>query len=195
MKSGKTLKEFRGHTSFVNEAIFTADSHHVLSASCDGTVKVWSMKSGECVSTYKSLGGASGGDLTIHTITLLPKNPEQFIVCNKSSTVVIMNMQGQVCLTVPLFKRSPYSMLIFICTSQIVRSFTSGKREGGDFVCCTLSPKGEWIYCIGEDMVLYCFSIASGKLEKTLTVGLQYFKNPLEYYYLNRNKGKLRVRF
>lgn len=96
LKSGKTLKEFRGHTSFVNEAIFTADGHHVLSASCDGTVKVWSMKTGECVSTYKSLGGAAGGDLTIHTITLLPKNPEQFIVSNKSSTVVIMNMQGQV---------------------------------------------------------------------------------------------------
>ena len=113
MKSGKTLKEFRGHTSFVNEAIFTADSHHVLSASCDGTVKVWSMKSGECVSTYKSLGGASGGDLTIHTITLLPKNPEQFIVCNKSSTVVIMNMQGQVCLAIPLFKR-PHNSMLFL---------------------------------------------------------------------------------
>ena len=96
LKSGKTLKEFRGHTSFVNEAIFAADGHHVLSASCDGSVKVWSMKSGECVSTYKSLGGSAGGDLTIHTITLLPKNPEQFIVSNKSSTVVIMNMQGQV---------------------------------------------------------------------------------------------------
>lgn len=143
LKSGKMLKEFKGHTSFVNEVTFSPDGHSILSASSDGTVKVWSLKTTECLSTFKALGN----ELAVNSVIFVPKNPEHFIVCNRSNNIVLMNMQG-----------------------QTVRSFSSGKREGGSFLVATMSPRGEFIYCAGEDMVLYCFSLTTGKLERTLTV-------------------------
>uniref|UniRef100_A0A7N6BHY9 Smu-1 suppressor of mec-8 and unc-52 protein homolog n=1 Tax=Anabas testudineus TaxID=64144 RepID=A0A7N6BHY9_ANATE len=144
LRSGKTLKELNGHSSFVNDASFTHDGLHIISASSDGTVKIWSMKTCECIHTLKSLSRTS--EVPVNNVIPLPQNPEHFVVCNHSNTVVIMNMHGQ------------------------VRTLSSERKEAADFVCCTLSPRGEWIYCVGEDMVLYCFNYTTGKLEKTLTV-------------------------
>ncbi|XP_053605492.1 WD40 repeat-containing protein SMU1 isoform X1 [Plodia interpunctella] len=150
LKSGKILKEFRGHTSFVNEAVFTPDGHGVLSGSSDGSVKLWAVRSGECSATLKPLGGGGGGaEPAVNSLLLTPKNPDHFVVCNRTNTVVIMNMAG-----------------------QIVRSFSSGRREqeGGALVAAALSARGRLVYCAGEDLVLYAFCANTGKLERTLTI-------------------------
>ncbi|CAE1284841.1 SMU1 [Acanthosepion pharaonis] len=96
LKSGKTLKEFRGHSSFVNDAVFTQDGHHIISASSNRHFfSLWNVKSTECQNTFKSLGGSTGSDITVHSVHPLLRNMEQFVVCNRSNTVAIMNMSGQ----------------------------------------------------------------------------------------------------
>mmetsp|Transcript_40453 Transcript_40453/g.100039 ORF Transcript_40453/g.100039 Transcript_40453/m.100039 type:complete len:519 (+) Transcript_40453:154-1710(+) len=146
LKSGKMLKEMRGHTSYVNDARYTADGDRVLSASSDGSVRVWDAKSGECSATFKPPQlNASGTETAVSCVVPLTKNPEHCVVCTKSNTLYIMTLQG-----------------------QVVRSFSGGKRAGGDFVSCWVSPKGDWIYALGEDGNVYCFSTSTGQLESLL---------------------------
>lgn len=148
LKSGKMLKEFKGHTSFVNQVVYGQDGHVLISGSSDGTIRVWSMKTTECINTFVSSTQANSGcpDLTISNLIIFPRNQENFLVCDRSNSLSVMNMQG-----------------------QTVKTFTNGK-EKCQFVCCCLSPKGEWVYGVSEDFVLYAFSMLTGKLEKTLAV-------------------------
>ena len=101
----------------------------------------------------------------------MPKNADQFIVCNKSSTIYLMTIRGQVR---KLFKETYWYLYflihLIISLFQITKSFTSEKKTDGDFVSCVVSPQGEFIYCVGEDSNLYCFNVQSGKLVSTLKV-------------------------
>eukprot|EP00798_Chlamydomonas_sp_ICE-L_P021429 gene21429-28394_t len=147
LKSGKMLKEMRGHTSFVNDAIYSADGSQVISASSDATVRVWDAKTCECLQAFRPPQNASGNEVAINSVHIFPQNMDQVVVCNRSSTVYMMTMQG-----------------------MVVKSFASGKREGGDFLAACVSPRGDYIYCLGEDSTLYCFAVVTGKLEHVMPV-------------------------
>eukprot|EP00775_Hariotina_reticulata_P011843 gene11843-11987_t len=150
LKSGKMLKEFRGHTSYVQDVLYSADGSQVISCSSDATVRIWDAKTCEQLHGFRpphSGGSHEKEDPGIQSIHLHPLHPEQLFVCNQSSTLYLMNMNG-----------------------QVIKALQSGKREGGDFRAMAVSPRGEWVYALGEDNVLYCFNVAAGKLEHIMQV-------------------------
>ena len=94
LKSGKTLREFRGHQSYVNDCVYTIDGSRILTVSSDGTVKVWDAKTTDCLTTFGGQFQVNAvTDATINSVALMPHNSDQIVICNRSPTVYITTLQ------------------------------------------------------------------------------------------------------
>jgi WD40 repeat-containing protein SMU1 len=177
LKSGKSLKEYRGHTSYVNTAVYTKDNSKVVTASSDGKVNVYDAKTTEIINSITPPPPPHSSSAMVYSVVsaIVPQklpaglgDDETLIfVCTASNTMMLMNLTG-----------------------QVIKNFSSGKRDKGDFIAMTPSPKGEWLYGVGEDKTLYSFSVSSGSLEGTMkldtkeVIGLVHHpsRNVLAYY-------------
>jgi WD40 repeat-containing protein SMU1 len=100
------LKEFRGHTSFVNSVALTEDEVNVLSVSSDGLVKVtsdimeiWDTKTTECIKSIsfsKEKVSDALNSCTLHTILKCPGHSNVFLVGSNSSFIYMIQSNGTV---------------------------------------------------------------------------------------------------
>ena len=67
----------------------------VITASSDATVRIWDGKTCECLQAFRP-PQAGTGELAVNSVHLFSQNLDHIVVCNRSSTVFIMTMQGQV---------------------------------------------------------------------------------------------------
>ena len=96
IKSGKMLKEFRGHSSFVNAAVYSPDGSQVVSAGADATVRVWDAKSCDCTFVFRPPQASATGEAPVVGVLLNPQNVDQMLVCPRGPTLYLMTLQGQV---------------------------------------------------------------------------------------------------
>lgn len=94
----------------------------MVTASSDGTMKLWDSKTTECLLTIRpglTSMATSLAEVPIISLQYLPGSPDQFIVTTRSTLAYIMNLNG-----------------------QVIKTFNSGKKTGGDFLTSTVSPQG-----------------------------------------------------
>ena len=51
--TGECEAELKGHSSYINSAVFSPDGRHVVSASDDQTARIWNTATGECEAELK----------------------------------------------------------------------------------------------------------------------------------------------
>jgi WD40 repeat-containing protein SMU1 len=164
LKSGKTLKIFRGHTSFVNSASFIGDGTKIVSVSSDGNIKIWDAKTTDCLHTFSPVPNTEIQVKSITQVIVIPKNPDNMIVMNRSLTIYQMDIKG-----------------------KIVSKYTNDKALGqeGTFVCCCLSPKGDYLYAVSEDFTLYCYEVATAQLAHFMKVHDKHVNGLTHHPHLN----------
>eukprot|EP00735_Rhodelphis_limneticus_P010174 TRINITY_DN2927_c5_g1::TRINITY_DN2927_c5_g1_i2::g.4634::m.4634 TRINITY_DN2927_c5_g1::TRINITY_DN2927_c5_g1_i2::g.4634 ORF type:complete len:544 (+),score=120.41,sp/Q8W117/SMU1_ARATH/60.67/0.0,WD40/PF00400.27/0.0034,WD40/PF00400.27/3.6e-07,WD40/PF00400.27/4.4e-07,WD40/PF00400.27/2e-11,WD40/PF00400.27/0.0031,Nup160/PF11715.3/6.2e+02,Nup160/PF11715.3/0.027,Nup160/PF11715.3/0.00044,PQQ_2/PF13360.1/0.011,Nucleoporin_N/PF08801.6/1.3e+02,Nucleoporin_N/PF08801.6/15,Nucleoporin_N/PF08801.6/1.3,PQQ_3/PF135 len=159
LKSGKLIREFRGHASFVNACDFSTEGNRVITASSDGSVRVWDAKTTDCLQVIKPPQPGSIGDISVNTFALMPMNNEQIVICNKSNNLYQMTLQG-----------------------ALVKVFSGDRQSPADFVDVVVSPKGDWIYALTSDSNLVCFNVRKGEVDSVLKAhdkeGIGIFHHP-----------------
>ena len=73
-----------------NSVIYMIDQHHVLSASSDGSVKLWNIATSECVNTILPAKAAeSYADISVMLAQPLVQNPNLILIIAKLNTAYV----------------------------------------------------------------------------------------------------------
>ncbi|RMX62651.1 hypothetical protein KXD40_003678 [Peronospora effusa] len=153
LKSGQTLKEFRGHQSYVNTAFFSSDATRVISTSSDGTLKIWSTKTDECLHTVRPPSESYTAEIDAVSALLVPSPSgarDSIVLCTRTSDMYRVSMEGDVVWT---YRGDPLD-----------------EKKVGNFVACTLSMRGKWLYGVTDKGFIVSFDAATGELETSMQI-------------------------
>lgn len=156
MRSNRTIRDFRGHKSFVTAVASSRDDNFIITGSTDSTVKIWSAKTAQVVREYQS-------NSKIHSVFLMPNfKSDIFIVGNRTRFIKLIDLEGK--LRAKLSDETTEDKAV-----EQKDQTDSEKVNKGDFYALCSSPKGNWIYAVDSKHV-YCFNYSSKKVLKTLKV-------------------------
>ncbi|DAZ94277.1 TPA: hypothetical protein N0F65_010874 [Lagenidium giganteum] len=158
-------------TSTPQSIDFSRDGHMLTSGSKDGFVevwdfekckhrkdleyqaKVWDAKTCECLATIQPPNTKFGEEIDVVAVRLVPAlqgSGSNLLMCTRTSAMYLLSMQGDVLLT--------------------YKTDANNEHEIGNFVDCSLSPRGKLLYGVTDRGYLLTFTLETASLEATLQV-------------------------
>ena len=102
LRSGKTIKFFRGHQTFVHRCLYVSGG--LASCSTDGTVRIWDKNSGDLRKTITvadleaakvGVSAATGGLQAPIVDLVCGRDKEELIFCNRTAIVYRVGLAGE----------------------------------------------------------------------------------------------------
>jgi WD40 repeat-containing protein SMU1 len=175
LKSGKMLKEMRGHASSVSSCMWLPDSLHVVSSSLDGTVRVWDTVLSECTRVLRAPSSAEDDRLDntpVLSAFSLPHNADNIIVVSNSHRAHLLSAStGASIRSFSVAKGGGGGQNNKASTSSAAASvLAAAAKSAADAICAaSLSHTGRLLYLVTEKRSLFIFDVATGKVEFSST--------------------------
>ncbi|GFE53741.1 WD-40 repeat protein [Babesia ovis] len=168
LKSGRAIKEFKGHHSIVNAAIYSYDGTKVITGSSDGYIKVWDSRTTDLLKSFMAFTGPDASSAAkrdaqraVNAIVSLPYtgSEELIMVCTRSTSLAVYKLNG-ICVKHYTIEEMPNNNFLDVAGKSKEQLEVHGNA---------VSRRVNWVYSVGEGNWLYCFNKA-GTLEHSSKV-------------------------
>jgi len=73
----------------------TNEDEHLVTCASEGLVKIWDFQTKEIVKVIRPPNDKPSMELDVYSITPLPQSgPTKFVICNRSNTLYLVNLEG-----------------------------------------------------------------------------------------------------
>ena len=140
----------QGHTHSVTSAVYSPNGRHIVSGSCDNTIRVWNATTGQCVA-----GPFEGHTYDVNSVAYSPDG-RHIVSCSEDNTIRVWNATTGQCVAGP-FEGHTYPVFS-VAYSPDGRHIVSGSQD--DTIRVWNATTGECVAGPFEEHTDHVYSVA-----------------------------------